>query len=155
VNEGVLLHGGAIEQPREAIEAQFSLRFSLGVRLLKGSNDLAFYLDPKVWQDPEILTIGKKTKLSADPTATGPKRFACRMKITRTHGNAVEGYLPAPKGTAANPLTKEEVRNKFRRLGTSILSEKQLDGIVEKVDRLELENDVSAIVRLLARDPGG
>jgi 2-methylcitrate dehydratase PrpD len=149
VNEGVLLHGGAIEKPKEAIEAQFSLRFSLGVRLLKGSNDLAFYLDPKVWQDPEVLKIGKKTKLSADPTATGPRRFACRMKITRTNGNAAEGYLSAPKGTAANPLTKEEVRDKFRRLGAGILSEKRLNGILDKVDRLELENDVTAIVQLL------
>ncbi|MGH7782328.1 MAG: MmgE/PrpD family protein, partial [Candidatus Binatia bacterium] len=32
VNEGILLHGGTIYQPKEVIEAQFSLRFSLALR---------------------------------------------------------------------------------------------------------------------------
>ncbi|MBI2230715.1 MAG: MmgE/PrpD family protein, partial [Deltaproteobacteria bacterium] len=44
VNEGVLRHGGTIYQPKEVIEAQFSLRFSLALRLLQGNNDLRHYL---------------------------------------------------------------------------------------------------------------
>jgi 2-methylcitrate dehydratase PrpD len=46
VNEGILLHGGTIYQPKEVVEAQFSLRFSLALRLTQGNNDLRHYLDP-------------------------------------------------------------------------------------------------------------
>ncbi len=152
VNEGVLLHGGGIDEPKEVIEAQFSLRFSLALRLLKGRNDFGFYLDPRMWQDPEILKLAKKVKLSADPSATGTRRFACRIKIARANGESVEGYLPAPKGTASNPLTKGEVRDKFRQLSAKVLNESQINAIVEKVDSLELEDDVSGIMRLLTRE---
>ena len=39
VNEAVTLHSGTIYEPTEVIEAQFSLRFSLALRILKGGND--------------------------------------------------------------------------------------------------------------------
>ena len=81
VNEGILLHGGTIYQPKEVIEAQFSLRFSLALRLLKGNNDLRHYLDPAMWSDPAMLESGKKIELFGDPTAVGARRFACQMKI--------------------------------------------------------------------------
>ena len=81
VNEGILLHGGTIYQPKEVIEAQFSLRFSLALRLLKGNNDLQHYLDSAMWNDSAILAVGKKIELLADPTAVGQRRFACQMKI--------------------------------------------------------------------------
>src|SRR5581483_7746480 len=106
VNEAVTLHSGTIYEPTEVIEAQFSLRFSLAVRLLKGSNDLGFYLDSKLWRDPQVLALGKKINLYADPTARNEKRFACRMKISLAGGKAVEGYLPAPKGNFHNPLSE-------------------------------------------------
>ena len=72
VNEGILLHGGTIYQPKEVIEAQFSLRFSLALRLLKGNNDLQHYLDPAMWSDPAMLEIGKKIELLGRPDSGRP-----------------------------------------------------------------------------------
>ena len=149
VNEGVILHGGSIYEPKEVIEAQFSLRFSLALRLLKRSNDLEFYLDPNVWHDAKLLEIGKKIELSADPTATGERRFACHMKLTLANGKVIEGQLSSPKGTSKNPLSKEEVHDKFLRLGSKVLPEQRLTKIVEKIERIELEDDVSTIVPML------
>jgi len=60
VNEAVTMHSGTIYEPTEVIEAQFSLRFSLALRILKGSDDFKFYLDPKLWRDAEVLALGKK-----------------------------------------------------------------------------------------------
>src|SRR6185503_3556274 len=96
VNEGILLHGGTIYQPKEVIEAQFSLRFSLALRLLTGNNDLQQYLDAAMWSDPAMLEIGKKIELSGDRTAIGPRRFACQMKIYLKDGRDVSGSLAAP-----------------------------------------------------------
>jgi 2-methylcitrate dehydratase PrpD len=131
------------------IEAQFSLRFSLALRLLKRSNDLEFYLDPNVWHDAKLLEIGKKIELFADPTATGERRFACNMKLTLANGKVIEGQLSSPKGTSKNPLSREEVQNKFLRLGSKVLPEQRLMKIVEKIERIELEEDVSSIVPML------
>ena len=149
VNEGVILHGGSIYEPKEVIEAQFSLRFSLALRFLKGSNDLEFYLDPNVWHDSKLLKLGKKIELFADPTATGERRFACSMKITLSNGKVIDGQLSSPKGTSKNPLSKEEVQSKFFRLGSKVLPENALTEIIEKIERIESEDDVSSIAPLL------
>jgi 2-methylcitrate dehydratase PrpD len=149
VNEGVLLHGGSIYEPKEVIEAQFSLRFSLAVRLLKRSNDLQFYLDPKVWRDPEILELGKKIVLFADPSATGERRFACRMKVTLRGGKMIEGDITSPKGTSRNPLSADEIREKFFGLGSRVLPDQKLNQIIGKVERIEAEDDVGSIARMM------
>ena len=150
VNEAVTLHSGTIYEPTEVIEAQFSLRFSLALRILKGSNDLKFYLDPQLWRDPEVLALGKKINLYPDPTAQKEKRFACRMKITLAGGNVIDGYLPSPKGSFYNPLSQDEVKEKFIRLGSTVLSEDRLNSLIEKVDNIEKEEDTSRLASLLS-----
>ena len=144
VNEGILLHGGTIYQPKEVIEAQFSLRFSLALRLLTGDNDLRQYLDPVIWGDSAMLEIGKKIELFGDPTAVGPRRFACQMKIHLTDKREVSGSLAAPKGGYKNPLTPDELKEKFYRLGKSALDEEKLDAIVDGVKSVERADDVGA-----------
>jgi 2-methylcitrate dehydratase PrpD len=150
VNEGILLHGGTIFEPTEVIEAQFSLRFSLALRLLKRSNDFRFYLDPKLWSDPAILAVGKKITLVADPSAQGDRRFACRIKIKCNGGEVVEGELAAPKGTSRNPLSKDEVTEKFLKMGSAVLPNEKLRQVVEKIDNVETEGNMSSLVGLLA-----
>jgi 2-methylcitrate dehydratase PrpD len=151
VNEAVTLHSGTIYEPTEVIEAQFSLRFSLAIRLLKGSNNLEHYLNSGLWRDPEVLALGKKINLYADPSAHKEKRFACRMKVFLAGGNVAEGYLPAPKGSFQNPLSEDQVREKFISLGSAALPRERLDRIVEKVENIEFEEDVSTLAMLLSR----
>jgi 2-methylcitrate dehydratase PrpD len=149
VNEGILLHGGTIYQPKEVIEAQFSLRFSLALRLLKGNNDLQHYLDSTMWSDPAILEIGRKIELLADATAIGPRRFACGMSIELSDGREVRGSLAAPKGSYKNPLTPGELQDKFYRLGRTVLDEERLDSIAASVERIEKSQDVAALSKLM------
>ena len=150
VNEGVILHSGTIYEPHEVIEAQFSLRFSLALRLLRGSNELKFYLDSNVWRDRAILAMGRKIELFADPTAVKERRFACRMKIVLLSGNVIEGSLPSPKGNFSNPLSKQELTEKFFGNASSVLSQEKLERIVEKVERVETEEDMSSFAALLS-----
>ena len=150
VNEGVILHSGTIVEPSEVIEAQFSLRFSLALRLLRGSNELKFYLDSNVWHNRAILAMGRKIELFADPTAVKERRFACRMKIILLNGNIVEGALPSPKGNFSNPLSKQEITEKFLANASSVLAREKLDKIVEKVERVEIEEDMSSFADLLS-----
>jgi hypothetical protein len=55
---GCLWSGAAIGYPSDAISAQFSLAFSVGLRLVKGSNALSLYMDPAMWKDPDVLEVG-------------------------------------------------------------------------------------------------
>ncbi len=67
ISETSLSHGGAIYEPYDTAGAQFSLPFSLAIRLLRNDNDLSFYMDPKLWADPKVLALAKKVKSYAVP----------------------------------------------------------------------------------------
>ncbi len=149
VNEGILLHGGTIYQPKEVVEAQFSLRFSLALKFLKGNNDLEHYLDAAMWSDPMMLEIGKKIELVADPTAMGPRRFACRMIIQLSDGREIRDSLAAPKGSYKNPLSAGELQEKFYRLGRTALDEARLGSIAAAVERIEKAQSVAALSSLM------
>jgi len=73
------------------------------------------------------------------------------MKITLAGGNVIDGYLPSPKGSFSNPLSPDEVREKFIRLGSAVLSEERLNSLIEKVDNIEAEEDMSGLALLLSR----
>ncbi|HXG50042.1 MAG TPA: MmgE/PrpD family protein [candidate division Zixibacteria bacterium] len=155
LNEGVILHGGSIYEPNEVIQAQFSLRFSLALRLLKGNNNLEHYLNPRLWHDQAILAIGRKIELVADPTATGKRRFACTMRISLKGGRTVESSIVLPKGTLENPFSTEEVRRKFLQLGAGAVDSEKLEKIVEFVDTIEAAKNVGALASLLVREAPG
>lgn len=151
VNEHVLMHGGSIAEPKQVVDAQFSLRFTLALRLLKRSNDLRLYMNPKLWQDPEILAVGEKFEFFAEPTAVGDLRFACRINIFLPDGTIIEGFLPYPKGASKNPLSEEELRQKFFNLVGGVLPKEQQNRIIDEVNRIELEHDLSNLNHLMIK----
>ena len=73
------------------------------------------------------------------------------MKINLAGGNVIDGYLPSPKGSFHNPLSPDEVREKFIRLGSTVLSEDRLNALIEKVDHIEKEEDTFRLASLLNR----
>jgi 2-methylcitrate dehydratase PrpD len=150
VNEGILLHGGTIYQPKEVIEAQFSLRFSLALRLCQGNNDLQHYLDPAMWNNAALLDIGEKIELFDDSTAVGTRRFACQMTIHLNDGRKITGSLAAPKGNYNNPLSAAELREKFLRLGANALPQERLEEIVTRVEEIDTQDDLAPLVELLS-----
>lgn len=154
LNERFILHGAGISVPHDTIGAQFSLAFSLAIRLLKGSNALSLYADPALWRDPQVLALSKKVHAYADPEAKGATRYASRIRITLTSGKIVEGKLPYPKGTPRNPLTREEREEKFGRLAGTVLPRERVVRIVRMVDDVEQLRDMADLAALLVGQRG-
>jgi 2-methylcitrate dehydratase PrpD len=101
-----------------------------------------------------MLELGKKIVLFADPTAVETRRFACQMKIYLNDGRVVAGSLTAPKGNYHNPLSGDELREKFLRLGGNALPREQLDEIVNRVATIETLGDVGPVVELMSLPAG-
>jgi 2-methylcitrate dehydratase PrpD len=96
-----------------------------------------------------MLEIGRKIELLADPTAIGPRRFACAMSIQFSDGREVRGSLAAPKGSYKNPLSARELHDKFYRLGRTVLDDQRLGSIVDSVERIESAQSVAALSTLM------
>jgi hypothetical protein len=113
-------HGASITRPVDAISAQFSLAFSVGLQFITGHNAAPDYFDADRRTDPEILAIGDLVEPYPMPIPEGDP--LCRggsPLVQRTSGGARAGTRSSPAPPWSMPSTCEPARQgrgMFRRL---------------------------------------
>jgi 2-methylcitrate dehydratase PrpD len=151
ISETSLSHGGAIYEPHDTASAQFSLPFSLAIRLLKNDNDLSFYMDPKLWTDPKVLALAKKVKSYADPNAKKDQNYNTTMEVKLTNGKSHKAFERYPPGSPLNMVSRDVLRAKFRKMAGAVLSEERIEKLVEAVDRLDTYDDAAKLIPLIVK----
>lgn len=151
ISETSLSHGGAIYEPNDVASAQFSLPFSLALRLLKNDNDLSLYMDPTLWTDPKVLAMAKKVKSYADPQARGDQNYNTTMEVKLVNGKSIKAFQEYPPGSPLNPVSRDELRNKFRKLAGAVLPDNRIEEVIETVDHFDKLDDASKLVPLLTQ----
>ncbi len=149
ISETSVSHGGAIYEPHDVASAQFSLPFSLALRLLKHDNDLSFYMDPNLWTDREVLALAKKVKTYADPNAVKDQNYNTTMEVRLTSGKTFKAFEPYPPGSPHNMVSRDVLRDKFRKLARAVLPEERIEKLIVAVDRLESCGDAAELTPLL------
>jgi 2-methylcitrate dehydratase PrpD len=139
-------HVTTVTRPHDVMSAQASLGFSLGLLLVKGSNDLDLYIDRTSWQDPEVLAVADKLHAYVLEDASRPQR--ARVEIRLKSGSSLEGELDDARGTQASPFSDDVMEAKFRRL-TSALPRAQVEQAIRTVAQLEALESIEALVPLL------
>ena len=153
--EHSLTHVGAIYEPQDVLGAQFSMPFSLAIRVAKRSNDLKLYTDPSVWRDPEVLALAHRVHLYFEPRLAAHKRpgeahgYGCHIKVTLKDGRTLEKEEEYQKGNPKKPLSPAESSEKFRRLASSSFSQNRIEKIVSAVRPLEELQDLKELTSLL------
>jgi 2-methylcitrate dehydratase PrpD len=150
LSETSLSHGGAIYEPNDVASAQFSLPYSLALRLVKHDNDLSLYMDSKLWKDAKVLALAKKVRSYADPNAKDEQNYNTTMEVKLTDGKTIKAFQQYPPGSPLNPVSREELRKKFKKLASAVLSPNRIDEIVQTVDKLETLDDASKLVPLMS-----
>ncbi len=149
ISETSLSHGGAIYEPHDTASAQFSLPFSLAIRMMKNDNDLSFYMDEKLWTDPKVLALAKKVKSYADPNAKKEQNYNTTMEVKLTNGKSYKAFEAYPPGSPHNMVGRDVLRAKFRKLAGAVLPEERIERVIEAVDRLESCENAAELVLLL------
>jgi 2-methylcitrate dehydratase PrpD len=151
ISETSVTHGGAIYEPHDTASAQFSLPFSLAIRLLKNDNDLSFYMDPKLWTDPKVLALARKVKSYADPNAKKDENYNTTMEVKLTSGKVYKAFEPYPPGSPLNMVSREVLRAKFRKMARTVLSDERIDRVIAAVDKLDSYENAADLMPLLVQ----
>jgi len=145
---------GNIIIPEDVISAQFSARFGLALNLIKGSNGYQDYNEKNI-KDPQILDLVKKMKYIPDEKCEklkvsdgGPALVTIKMKDGTTYVEQVD-YA---KGSIQNPMTVEELENKFRSLTSNILPARRVEAIIRTVQGIEELDNINRLAALLVSD---
>jgi 2-methylcitrate dehydratase PrpD len=99
-------------------------------------------------RNPEILRLADLVTYRVDTTFPGPDRFKGAVRIVMNSGAAFEASEEHNRGSFENPMTREELLDKFERNAASVLSTTQTGALVAAIAELEAAPDASTLVQL-------
>jgi 2-methylcitrate dehydratase len=124
--------------PSTKESADHSMPYMVGMALMQGKIDNSTY-SARNLSDPKVLSFLKKIRVKEDSSLTEmyPRHIANRVTLRLKDGRTLTEQVDDPKGHPENPMTREEVEAKFRRLTGKFLKEAEARAITDFVWDLE------------------
>ncbi|QJU59842.1 MmgE/PrpD family protein [Sphingomonas sp. AP4-R1] len=133
--------------PATAIDAKFSLPFTVATALAKGAVTLDSFT-PEALRDETVLALARKADFT--PMADLPKDAIASggIAIHMRDGSVREWFVAAPRGAPANPLSQEELVAKFRACAALAAApdDERAAAIVERIEQLEAMADMRELL---------
>jgi 2-methylcitrate dehydratase PrpD len=163
VTLGILKAGFAIvaepeeqkSNPKSVVDAQFSMPFGAAVAILNGKATLDGYTMENV-NSARVKELMDKISCIKDPELEKefPKKWPASVTLQTKDGKTYSTRIGFPKGDPENPLTWDELIDKFKNLIAPVFFEAEQNEIIERVRSLEKEKDLKAFSMLLLKDEG-
>ncbi len=146
-------HVGKIRRPKDALGAQFSTAFVLALGLLREIPGVDSYTD-EILADDELLRFTDKVDVYEDEVCTSeyPANWGSVVTIKMKNGTSFVRRKRDPKGSINNPLSRDELFEKFgRNLGNVGYSLEQARAIFNEIDYLDNYRSINDFTFLLSR----
>lgn len=130
--------------PKNINEAQVSMPYSVAIAFKEGD---AFWeqFDEKFLNDDAVNKALKKISIEADPKL--PRGVSCLM-VVETHKEEVyKTQVDYPKGSKENPMTEDELIDKFKKLANGLIPEAEMEAVIENVFSLEKSNRIEDLTQ--------
>jgi 2-methylcitrate dehydratase PrpD len=142
-----LLH----HHPTTGLQGKFSMEFCVAILTLERKAGLAQFQDAVVGR-PEVQEMIKRVNFYVDPEAeaAGFDKMTSIIKIHLKDGKVINGRAEFAKGSPANPMSYDEVADKFR--GCADFAKwpaQKAEGMIAAVKTLENMGDVSRLAEFL------
>jgi 2-methylcitrate dehydratase PrpD len=155
VENRALSHVGTVgPEPRDITGAQFSSHFSLGLTLVKGTNDFRSYFDAmnSSFSDREVVEVAKKVNVVHDDESEAiyPTTRLGKVTLETKNGESYSAKVFHPRGSPENPLSRHELEDKFLGLAGMVLSKGRAEELLYAVQNLEQMKDINELAELTA-----
>jgi 2-methylcitrate dehydratase PrpD len=100
------------QRPRNGYAAKFAVPYLLAAGFVHGGVGLAAFTESAI-ADPRVLALAAKVKYVIDPDNPYPNNYTGHLRATLRDGSVVEERQPYLRGGAQEPLTRQDVVDKF------------------------------------------
>jgi 2-methylcitrate dehydratase len=135
--------------PRTPGSADHSFAYLMAAALIDGEITQHTFSHER-FRDPEVLELTQRIELQEDPqfTADFPETFNVRLDVELSTGERLSINKTNPKGHPANPLTDEEIGQKFLDQAEPGLTAGRAEELLHQLWRLEELESISEIFPL-------
>jgi 2-methylcitrate dehydratase len=136
--------------PRTRETADHSLPWITATALLYGEVWLHHY-EPDRIRDPNVLSLMKKMEVRVDPDIDRmyPEAIPNKVVVKLVDGREVEARVDYPKGHPKNPMTWQDIEEKFTRLAKPYLTQDRIREIIKLVKELDVLDNVRKLYKKL------
>ena len=140
-------------RPTNELQAKFSMEFCMAILLLEGRAGLAEFTDEVVLR-PDVKAMIEKVDfvVDADAEAAGYHKMTTIIDIELAGGRKLHGRADFGKGSPANPMSYDEVADKFRENASYAKFPKpQYEAVIGMVRDLENLASIDRLMSALSR----
>ncbi len=151
-NAGYRIVGEPLEKkqnPKNVVDAQFSMPFALATAIVRRRLTISEFT-PENLRNEEIRKLMKRVIVKHNPELDKeyPEKWPVVLKV-KTGEEIIELRKDYPKGEPEDPISFEEVADKFKSLTTEKFNEDQIRDVIEIVKKLDKLSDIRELMELL------
>ena len=135
--------------PQNVVDAQFSMPWQAAIALIDRKIDVDTFTDKNI-QRPDVRGLMAKVDWEVDEEFERryPEHYSCAVTVTMEDGTEYASVIDDPRGDYRNPVTQEELEDKFRSLAGRELDEERVERIVALVTHLHEVDDIGRLFSL-------
>ena len=132
--------------PESIVDAQFSMPFGAAVAILRGKATLDEFTFENI-RSSEVKSLMDRVVCVEDPNLEKefPQKWPAGVTIETKDGKKFSSYIEFPKGDPENPLTWNEIIEKFHQLTDQVYQSERRNQIIDRVRGLEKIDDVGSV----------
>jgi 2-methylcitrate dehydratase PrpD len=100
------------QRPRNGYAAKFATPYLLATGFVHGGVGLGAFTESAI-RDERVLALAAKVKFVIDPDNPYPNNYTGHIRATLSDGRVIEERQPHMRGGAQEPLTRQDVTDKF------------------------------------------
>jgi 2-methylcitrate dehydratase PrpD len=132
--------------PQNGTQSMFSIAHGVTAGLLYGKAGPDQFSDDTT-NDPKVIDLRRRVAVLPDPQCVSGQ---AKLTVHSKNRGALTSEVPIQKGFAANPLTDDDVKEKFLNLAEAVLGLERARRVIDLVYNLETIEDAGALARQCA-----
>lgn len=131
-------------EPQTGTEGKFSLEFCVTSALLEGKVGIGQFRDEVVSSAPVVRTIAKFDWQDLEGDISSP--FASEVTVTLAGGRKAAGKAEKPLGEPGNPMSEEQIDDKYLECVGSIINAAVAERTLEMLKGLDALDDANKLI---------
>ena len=139
--------------PKTRETADHSLPYIISVALIDGKVWLDSFAPERVLAE-DVRKVMKKMTVRVNPEfdEVYPKGIPNKITITLKNGETLSEQVTYPRGHFMNPMTNEEIEEKFNKLGSKYMADEKRRIALDMLWNLEKQSDMAEIMKAFTRE---